>query len=215
MVKGVLDNKMDYKDLNDFLLSYPGMSIRPSNINELVLEGKFTFVAKVMDGIEIEDCYELMMFIPQNCTSKLPRVFEIGNRIPRDGKHHINPDDSICLGSPLRLLEIINRRPTLIGFVEDCLIPYLYAISIKMKFGDDFIFGELAHGVEGIIDDYLDLFNLETRGQLIESFELIRMKRRHANKQKCPCGCDNLLGKCKFNLKIIKYRKIIPKEWLK
>lgn len=215
MVKGVLDNKMDDKDLNEFLLSYPGMSIRPSNINELVLEGKFRFIAKAVDGIKIEDCYELMMFMPHNFPSELPRVVEIGNRIPRDGKHHINPDDSLCLGSPLRLLEIISRRATLIGFVEDCLIPYLYAISIKMKFGDDFIFGELAHGVEGIIDDYLDLFNLETREQLIGAFKLIRMKRRHANKQKCPCGCGNLLGKCKLNLKIIRYREIIPKSWFK
>lgn len=206
---------MDNKDLNEFLLNYPGMSIKPSNINGLVLEGKFSFIAKNIDEIKIEDCFELMIFIPKNFPSELPTVVEMGNRIPRDGKHHINPDDSLCLGSPLRLLEIISRRGTLIGFVEGCLIPYLYAVSIKMKLGDDFIFGELAHGEEGIIDDYLDLFNLETKEQLIESFRLVKMKRRHANKKRCPCGCGRLLGKCKFNLKVIKYREIIPRKYFK
>lgn len=210
-----MNSKMDDNNLNEFLLNYPGMSIKPSKTNELILMGEFDFIARIIDGITIEDCYQLKIIIPSIFPLELPRIIEIGNKIPRDGKHHINPDDSLCLGSPIRLIEKISKEETLSGYINECLIPYLYAVSIKIRFGDDFIFGELAHGTEGIVDDYLDIFNLQTGEQLVKTIKLIKMKKRHANKQKCPCGCGKLLGKCKFNLKIIKYRKIIPRRWLK
>ena len=87
-------------------------------------------------------------------------------------------------------------------------------MSFKEKYGIHFVFGELEHGSEGIINDCKDLFKLHSNNQVIETFNLIKMKKRYANKRRCPCGCGNRLGKYKFNNIVKKYRDIIPKGWL-
>ncbi len=92
------------------------------------------------------------------------------------------------------------------------MVPYLYGISYKLKNGE-FPFGELAHGVQGIIDDYLNIFDLKTYGQLLNTLKLLEMKKQRANKEPCPCGCGRRLGVCSFHNKLNDYRKIAEPSW--
>ena len=77
----------------------------------------------------------------------------------------------------------------------------------------DFIFSELAHGMHGIIDDYKELFGLDTSEQIINTLALLGNKKRIANKKPCPCGCGKMLGKCSFHLRINHFRKITTRLW--
>jgi hypothetical protein len=197
----------------EFLKDYPGMSIGPSREGELILKGNFRFKANLRNGPVIEDSYTLEISITDRLPLVLPSVKETGNKIPRDGNHHVNPDHTLCLGSPLRLLGKINTKPNLIGFAENCLVPYLYAISHKIQNGGDFIFGELAHGEKGAIDDYIDLFGLKNREQVVNAINLLGIKKRLANKKPCPCGCGKRLGACSFHFKLNNFRKMAPKSW--
>ena len=54
------------------------------------------------------------------------------------------------------------RQPSLLRFVERCLIPYLYGFSYFQRHQGKLPFGELAHGAEGIRQDYKDLFGVES-----------------------------------------------------
>lgn len=47
----------------------------------------------------------------------------------------------------------LQARPDLLGFVESCLIPYLYGY-IRFQKGETLPFGELTHGDPGLLDDY-------------------------------------------------------------
>ena len=78
------------------------------------------------------------------------------------------PNATLCLGSPLRLLWKLSRRPSLPGFASSCLVPYLYAVSHKLQFGGELLFRELKHGAEGIVEDYLDLFGLSNPEQQVD-----------------------------------------------
>lgn len=98
-------------DISKFLNDYPGMSIKPSYGGELILKGKFRFRANVKNGLEIEDCYIIEISIPDTFPHALPKVKEIGGKIPRDGNHHVNSDQTLCLGSPLRLLKKNKCKP--------------------------------------------------------------------------------------------------------
>ncbi len=112
----------------------------------------------------------------------LPRVTETGRRIPREGEHHVNPtDDTLCLGSPLSLLLKLSTDPTLNGFAETCLVPYLHAVSYKLRHGGPFPFGELAHGTPGVLTDYRSLLCLKDDEQAREAVRLLGMKKRRAN----------------------------------
>lgn len=202
-------------DLEEFLRVYPKMSISPSQDSFLVLSGIFDFSAYTENKPNIVDSYNLCIKVPPNFPETVPEVIEIGGKIPRDGKHHVNPNNTLCLGTPLRLQWKLLENKSLVGFASNCLVPYLYAISYKLIFGGEFIFGELAHGNKGIIADYLDLFSLKEIMQVKQTLKLLGIKKRLANKKLCPCGCGRRLGICPFHNGVNKFRKMAPRSWFK
>lgn len=124
---------------------------------------------------------------------ELPTAYEHGGRIPDD--FHQFRDGNLCLGSRLRLLSLVHRDPTLLGYAHRCLIPYLYGYSHKERFGS-LPFDELEHGAKGVLDDYCSMFRVDSQDIALALLELLGLRRRVANKRPCPCGSGNLLGRC-------------------
>ena len=202
--------------IREFLQDYPRMAIRPTpEVSVLTLSGTFDFSAKPKNADEITDSYRLRISVPSAFPRSLPTVMETGNRIPCNGEYHVNYDGTLCLGAPLRLLCQLSQKPTLSGFAEKCLVPYLYAISYKLKFGGDLPFNELPHGTPGELCDYADLFGLNEQDQVIAALRLLTMKKRHANKYPCPCGCGRRLSKCSFNDRLRKLRDLADRSWFR
>jgi hypothetical protein len=201
--------------LNQFLDDYPGMSTAPYSGAGVCLRGKFRFRTKVSGGEEIEDSYKLEIIVPNKFPQALPEAKETGGKIPRDGNFHVNPNGSLCLGSPIRLLKKIHNSPSLSGFAGKCLIPYLYAVSYKLRNGGGFIFGDLNHGDPGIVEDYSQIFGLKEPTQIVQAIQLLGFKKRIANKKPCPCGCGRKLRACSFNHKLSEFRKMAPASWFK
>lgn len=206
---------MNSLSLNQFLDDYPEMSTAPCFDAGVYLRGKFRFKANVAGGEVIEDGFKLEIFVPEKFPRALPKVKETGGRIPRDGNFHVNPDGSLCLGSPLRLIKKIHNSQSLSGFAGKCLVPYLYAVSYKLRNGGDFIFGELAHGDQGIMDDYSYMLGLKERSQITKAIQLLSVKKRIANKRYCPCRCGKRLGACSFHNKLNEFRQMAPVSWFK
>ena len=201
--------------LDDFLDKHRSMSIKPSKNDGLIVEGKLYFTAKTDGYREVEDFYKIRIKIANNFPFAIPEVEEIGNKIPREEQYHINPDNTLCLGSPLRLFYLLSKNKTLEGFVEYCLIPYLYGVTLKIQDGEKFVFGELAHGQQGILDDYEKIFNIKGKNIIKQIIKILSMKKRIANKQQCPCGCLIRLGKCKnkLNFKINEFRNYSSRKF--
>ena len=201
--------------LDDFLGDQPFISIQPSSGNPLLLEGDFRFCAAFEGQPEICDSYKLLIAIPRNFPKQIPSVTEIDGKIPRLPDYHVNGDGTLCLGSRIRLMIKLQTEPTVIGFSKSCIVPYLYAMSLKLTHGHEFIFGELRHGIRGEVHDCKELFGLENDSQVVPTLHCLLKKKRLANKMSCPCGCRRRLGKCEFNVTIRKFRNILPKAWLR
>jgi len=201
--------------LREFLRDYPLMAIRPSAEGYLRLKGRFVFLAKHAKEGEIEDSFALQIDVPKAFPKDLPEVRETEGRIPRTGDYHIYSDGTLCLGSPLSVLLRISKSPTLTGFAEDCLVPYLFAISRKLKSGGPLPFGELAHGSKGMLADYTHLFGLKHPEHARYALQLLGMKKRRANKLPCPCGCGTRLGRCKFNFRLREFRGLASRRWFR
>ena len=211
-VKGV---PTEAPGLREFLRDYPLMAIRPGAGVHLRLKGRFAFVACHATAGEVYDSYALEIDVPKAFPRDLPEVRETEGRIPRTGDFHIYTDGTLCLGSPLGLLVRISDAPSLIGFSEKCLIPYLFAISRKLNSGGPLPFGELAHGPRGILSDYSQLFDLKHADQVGYALQLLGMKKRHANKLPCPCGCGMRLGRCSFNIRLRAFRSMACRSWFR
>ena len=206
----------DALGLADFCRTYRRMRVQPVTDTDLYLEGFFDFAARSEEHGQITDSYHLRITVPARFPQDLPVVHELGERIPRRGRFHINPgDSSLCLGSRLRVLFVLSKKPTLLGFAETCLVPYLFAVSRKLLHGGDFVFGELGHGSPGELADYVGLFALKTVEQAKRTILYLGIKKRRANKLPCPCGCGKRLGKCSFNRRLKKFRKIAERSWFR
>lgn len=182
------------------------MSIRPFSNDEITLQGWFKLYATVENGTDIKDVYNLKIIIPNSYPGDIPKVWELENIItPQIANDHIFKDRSLCLGSPFTIAEFIKNNPKFSDYIEKFLVPFLYAISYRRNFGGEMIFGELDHGFPGIVDDFLNFNNSQ---KLEESLKLISLKKRIANKKRCPCGCGNRLGACNLHFRINLLRKL-------
>ena len=137
--------KHELSGTKEFLRDYPGMAFAPSAPGEVVFKGDLEFTARYRDEVEITDSYELKISVPIDFPDVLPKVWELGGKIPNDGLHHLNPNKTLCLGAPIHVLKKIKENPTVVGFAENCIVPFLYAVSRKLADGGEFVFGELEH----------------------------------------------------------------------
>lgn len=201
--------------LQQFLTDYPGMVVKPTRQTNLTLSGTFEFCAKSSTGPNLCDSFRLSIVIPPSFPSDLPKVRELGKKIPSEEGFHVNPDGSLCLGSPLKLMLLLRKRPTLDGFAENCIVPFLYAMARKLESGEKLYMGELSHGATGLIEDYRNIFGLKEKEQIMNALLLLSMKKRIANKRPCPCRCGQRLGRCRLRLRLNGYRGAAPRSWFR
>lgn len=192
------------------------MTFRPRAGQPPLLRGRFAFTACHREAGDIADQFVLEIEIPPSFPREVPRVTEIGGRIPKEAKFHVNTaDGTLCLGSPLRLRYLLAQVPTLTGFADKCLVPCLFAHSRRLGGSSEYAFGELAHGLLGMLDDYVALFAVKDIHQAVETLRLLGMKKRIANKFPCPCGCRKRLGCCSFNARLREFRAVAARPWFR
>lgn len=201
--------------ISAFINLHPGMALRPTGGGALNLVGVFRFSATSGKYPTITDTFQLRISIPPAFPRELPQVYETGGRIPNGGEYHVNPDGSLCLGSRLRLLWKLSKDPDLLGYAENCIVPYLFAVSHKLTYGGPLPFGELAHGQPGELADCAELFRVKSAYQVQMVIRYLGMKKRRANKLACPCQCGRRLGKCHFNHRLREFRNIASRRWFR
>ena len=196
--------------LDALLDDQPGLRARPAPSGLLRVEGDVRFRAAPLGLPEIEDVFHLRIDVPLAFPDVVPIVAEIGGRIPRDDEAaHLYDDGSFCLGAPLRLLLIAKDDPSVLAFFDRCIVPALYNAAYRERHGGRLPLGELAHGSGGELDDYVELFGVQTYGQALDALRLAGTKRRDANKRPCPCGCGRRLGVCRTNDRVRHVRNTV------
>lgn len=207
--------------LESFLDKYPNMHLSPTYGDEGVfISGVMNFNLVYKDYPPISTEYDVSISIPKDYPKQSPVFNEISHVIPKTPDYHINADGSLCLGSPLRLNISLKENPDIEVFCRTNLEPYIYAVTLKIENGLDWVFGELAHGAEGEIEDYAELFGIKDKDKVLKCLIATSNKKRVANKYPCPCGCIQRLGKCQLHIKInqLRYqvgRRFVREAWMK
>ena len=195
--------------VDELLRKYPELRLQPATKNEMVIAGSLGFSAQTRGHKLITDRYEVSISVPPDYPRAIPLLRETAMRIPRDF-HKLN-SGHLCLGSPTRLRLILAETPSLLSFVERCVIPYLYAYSI-VESGGVLPFGELSHGARGLRDDLASMIGVNDDVVLLGVVRLLVMKKRKANKLPCPCGSGMRLGRC-HNRKLNMLRTKLGRGW--
>jgi len=188
---------------------YPGLRLVPSRGDSLRLAGNLAFNATGPGGEVIEDQYDIEVSVSHEFPLRIPGVRETAGRIAAD--FHKLEGGLLCLGAPTVLRLKLGVSPTLLTFVEQILIPYLYGHSYFLKHGT-MPYGELAHGDAGIRAEIAELFGSHSGAQPEEFLRLAGLQKRRANKQSCPCDSGLRLGRC-HNRRVNSFRDRLGRIW--
>ena len=151
-----------------------------------VIRGPLSFEAS-FDGFPvITDCFDIELVIPDAYPEVLPVVREIGGRINQRYKH-LNQDGTLCLATPIEKRLFFLEKESLLGFVNNLVIPYLYGYCYWKKHGQH-PFGERAHGVEGIIEYYRDDLGL---GNHVNILAMLAFLFEYGYRGHLPCPCKS------------------------
>ena len=197
-------------EVAELLTRYPGLRLVPSGSMTLRVEGPLRFCANGKRTEVIEDGYDVRIEAPERFPERKALAWETSGRIPAD--YHKLTNGALCLGSRVRLRLQMSGSPSLLRFVERCVIPYLYGYSYSVNHGAP-PFGELAHGELGSLQDLAALLGVEDLAIAFRYCMLAATKRRRANKQLCPCGRGRRLGRC-HNRRVNALRERVGREIL-
>lgn len=167
------------------------------NISEregrIIVSGPLPFEAS-SDGFPlIADSFDLELAIPADYPEHLPSVRETSGKI--EGTYeHLYLDGTMCLGVPVEERRIFSREPSLIGFVNGLVVPYLYSYCYHKQHGT-YPFGDQLHGNAGILRHYMDALKLndELAALAVISFLFEHGYRGH---HACPCGSGRTVRNC-------------------
>ena len=106
----------------------------------------------------IKDRFRVKLVVPSDYPQSPPVVFETEGKIPANYEH-LMLAGNLCLGVPLEVdLRFASDR-TLLRFVDDLVVPYLFGFSCFRKYGV-MPFGEHCHGGEALLHSYQDYFGV-------------------------------------------------------
>lgn len=152
---------------------------------ETVVSGTLPFEASA-DGLEtITESFEIELTTPHNFPNMLPRVKETGGRIDADYEHR-NASGTLCLAIPVEQRRVFLEQPTLLGFVNQLVVPYLYGYCFWKKHGRH-PFDEAAHGYEGIVHHYMDTMGLASEVTALSAICFL-FEHGYRGHHACPCG---------------------------
>lgn len=197
-------------EIAELLARYDGLRILPSLATTTCIVGTVAFRAEGRTTPLIEDSYQVRIEVAENFPERMGLVWETAGRIPSTF-HHLD-NQALCLGSRVRLRLQMAGSPSVLRFVERCLIPYLYGYSHYARTGV-MPFGELHHGELGSLQELAGLLQVEL-ADAIPYCVLASMPRRRANKQPCPCRTGRRLGRC-HNRKVNALRERVGRVFLK
>lgn len=128
----LVDSTILFEQFIELQSKYPRLRLTQDEKGLFVIRGELDFAASFED-VCIEDSYSIEIILPNDFPNTPPRIIESNNRIPSG--YHMFTDGTLCLGTPVAVKKTFFQTPTLIGFVENNVIPYFYGYSYKCKYG--------------------------------------------------------------------------------
>lgn len=187
-----MDSDLIFEHFNELQKKYSNLKMEFEN-NIYIIRGNIRFYAQFESYEPIEDAFDIEIVVSSTYPESPPVAKEIGGRIPK--RYHTFENGTLCLGAPLAVKLTFYRFPSLLGFVEKQLIPYLYSFSYQQKNGKQMPYGELAHGADGLLSYYKELFEV-TSDISVTEFLFILASNRYRGHLQCPCKSGKRIRSC-------------------
>ena len=172
---------------------HKGLIETTADKDEIILAGPLPFEASADGCGSITENFEIELAIAAAYPKFLPRVREIGGRI-ESTYDHVYQDGTLCLAVPIEERRLFLEQPTLLGFVNRLVIPYIFGYSY-WKIHGRHPFDEHDHGAEGIMRHYRDSLHLESDISVLAVLSYL-IEYGYRGHHPCPCSSREKVRKC-------------------
>ena len=140
-----------------------------------------------------------------------PSVRETGHHIDSNYPHRYT-NGKLCLGTETDIIITCchNNKFDLPLWFDEFVIPYFYSYEYYKRMGE-YPFGERSHGKYGVLEYYMDTFNLESHNQAQNFLSFVNQHGKYRGHFFCPCGSGKRIRDCHKN-EFIKALEPILKE---
>jgi hypothetical protein len=156
-----------------------------------VIKGSLDFCA-TYEKIKIKESFQVEILISRKYPEILPIARETGGIIPRT--FHRYEDDTLCLGAPSAIKIKFSEKPSLLGFVDNLLIPFLFSFSYWKENGV-MPYGELSHGGKGLTEYYTNYFGVHSESVILAFLAMLALDKYRGHHD-CPCGSGQIIRQC-------------------
>jgi len=190
MPDGSLDDILE-EQMEAVRREFSGLHLGTKDDGRPFVSGLLGFRA-TCEGQTVETEYEIEILIPDGYPTTVPIALETGGKIPAD--FHKMDDGSLCLGAPLEVRMTFAKHRSLLGFIKEQVIPYLFSHACWERSGQ-MPFGDRKHGAAGILDSYKELFDVD---EDLAAMGLLRILAddNYRGHTLCPCGSGLKLRHC-------------------
>lgn len=159
----------------------------------------------------VQDWYQLEILLPPEYPEQLPKVWEVGGRIPRHVDRHVFRDGALCLGAPLGLWLPLDGDFSITTVVDGPLRSFLIGNSLVEQ-GEPWPHGELLHGRPGLLQQVCELVGSENPvdAALLLLDVANEELRGHSP---CPCGSGKKFSKCHRDL--VRRLHTVPESFIR
>lgn len=171
---------------------YPSLSVI-SGEDGYTLTGIVT-MAKTYNEVPLYDDYHLKIVVPSDFPMHIPSVFDTNNDVPEEFMHFLD-DGSFCLGAYCDLRSFLDTHPSLVGFIDEIVMSYLYSVSYFRTYGV-LPYGARSHGVKGKIEAYRERYSTDNDRVLAYLLFCLLGEIPYRGHCSCPCGSGKHLRSC-------------------
>lgn len=208
-------------EIENLLVQQPLLSADWAN-DDVILSGNYKIHYQFGEEI-YSDYFGLEIRINNNFPAEIPVVKGTDGRIrPKttvresNYKGHIYPDGRFCLELDTVIKIALDQNPSVLFFLTEYLGPYLFGFLYFQKHGI-MPFGERAHGVDGAMGYYCELFDVEDT-QSAEKLLYILVNSSFKGHRDCPCGSLKRYRHCHrqqiTDLRQSKYYELYKSDYL-
>lgn len=129
-----------------------------------------------------------------------PIIFETGGVLPIDPEWHINGDGSCCVGPYVKVYQKLNNVLTIKRWFDLIVMPYFFDQVHRIENGE-YKGKEHAHGTNGLLNNYQELWKLGSYEKVIYKLKLITGVTKFPRNAKCFCGNNLKYKKCHLRAK--------------
>ncbi len=170
--------------------TYPDLRItRVGKIVEIIGSLPITEKAVAIDRFQIR------IEVDPSYPNKMPRVFEVGGRIPKVASRHISPptgEACVCLKDQWGWL--IAKYPKVLAFIEGPVNDFFLWQLCYDEFGEDRL-GGWAHGSKGRLEFYKELLKTDDLN-IIKTCLLHLSEPKYKANWICYCGSGKKVCQC-------------------